>query len=389
MRHNGVLRTVVALGLPVLCLGLVACGDDDDPLPLEPGPQLTLEYLGADACAECHSLIVADENKSGHPYKLNEVVNGQPPTYPFSSVPSPPAGYTWDDVLYVIGGYGWKARFVGLDGYIITAGGMNQYNLATGEWVDYHTDELKPYDCGRCHTTGFDPTGTMEGLPGIDGSWAFPGIECEECHGPGSLHANSPRTVNMTVDTRSESCGKCHNRGGVNDDIIAKGGFIRHHEQYNEMEAAGHSVLECVTCHDPHKGVRYDDPSIVNALYVDCEDCHKSAQPSIDSSPLALAGKHLAVTCEDCHMPPEGKSAVKFDTYVGDVMTHIFKINADVAAEPFTPDGALANPYVTLEFACLGCHNDKDKAWAATNAPDVHGPNFSSLRSVAPVSRPF
>jgi len=387
--HTVVARSLVAIGLPVLCLSLVACGDDE-PAPLEPeGPALTLEYAGSETCAECHSVIAAEESKSGHPYKLNQVVNGQPPTYPFSSVPNPPSGYTWDDVLYVIGGFGWKARFVGLDGYIITQGGLNQYNLATGEWVDYHTDELKPYDCGRCHTTGFNEFGNQDNLPGIDGSWAEPGITCEECHGPGSLHILSPSTVPMTIDTRSESCGACHNRGGVNNAIPAKGGFIRHHEQFNEMASAGHAVLECVTCHDPHKTVRYDDPSVVNAIYLDCADCHKDAQASLDSAPLGLAGKMLGVTCEDCHMPYESKSAVAFDTYVGDVMTHIFKINKDVAAEPFTPDGAFANPYVTLEFACLGCHNDEDKAWAAANAPDIHGPNFSSLRAVAPRTRTF
>lgn len=42
-------------------------------------------------------------------------------------------------------------------------------------------------------------------------------------------------------------------------------------------------------------------------------------------------------------------------------------------------DGALANPYVTLEFACLGCHTHKNKAWADQYAKEVHGPNFSAL----------
>jgi len=69
--------------------------------------------------------------QTGHPYKLNKVENGQPPEYPFSEVPQPPEGYTWDDVAYVIGGYGWKARFIDHDGFIITgdADATTQHNL--------------------------------------------------------------------------------------------------------------------------------------------------------------------------------------------------------------------------------------------------------------------
>ena len=72
------------------------------------------DYVGHDACQPCHSAIYDDYIQSGHPYKLNKVEGGTPPTYPFSEVPSPPDGYTWDDVTYVIGGYGWKARFLDL-----------------------------------------------------------------------------------------------------------------------------------------------------------------------------------------------------------------------------------------------------------------------------------
>jgi hypothetical protein len=57
--------------------------------------------------------------------------------------------HTWDDVAGVIGGYGWNARFVGTDGYIIgtagssfpdAGGGHNQINFFGGKfhgWVDY------------------------------------------------------------------------------------------------------------------------------------------------------------------------------------------------------------------------------------------------------------
>jgi len=85
----------------------------------EPGPT-GAEYVGAEICAGCHPEISEVFAKSGHAWNLNSVIDGNPIEYPFSSVPDPPEGYTWEDISYVIGGYNWKARFVNNDGYIIT-----------------------------------------------------------------------------------------------------------------------------------------------------------------------------------------------------------------------------------------------------------------------------
>jgi nitrate reductase cytochrome c-type subunit len=38
----------------------------------------------------------------------------------------------------------------------------------------------------------------------------------------------------------------------------------------------------------------------------------------------------------------------------------------------FTDDGKYAKDFVELRFACLGCHIDKDVAWAAQHAKGVH-----------------
>ena len=51
---------------------------------------------------------------------MSKVVDGKAPTYPNSKVPKPPEGFAWEDISYVIGGFGWKALFTDKDGYIIT-----------------------------------------------------------------------------------------------------------------------------------------------------------------------------------------------------------------------------------------------------------------------------
>jgi hypothetical protein len=55
-------------------------------------------------------------------------------------------------------------------------------------------------------------------------------------------------------------------------------------------------------------------------------------------------------------------SAVASNKYVGDINTHIFKINPNEDGEMFNEDGTLANgdTGVTLDFACYSCHKDND-----------------------------
>ena len=86
-------------------------------------PVAAQDYVGSDQCIACHTnfnpVLVENYVASGHPYKLN-AVDGAPPTYPAHTSPGlteTPPGTTWDDFAYVIGGYGWKARFVKKDGF--------------------------------------------------------------------------------------------------------------------------------------------------------------------------------------------------------------------------------------------------------------------------------
>jgi hypothetical protein len=348
-------------------------------------------------CGDCHTdheQWVYEE--SGHPYKLNKVEGGVAPTYPNGpGVPEPPqdstpANLTWNDVTYVIGGYGWKARFLGTDGFIIgtgfgdppTGGGNNQYNFVYDPptWTDYHEDDLtpKPYDCGRCHTTGWvqdedaetdgDLTDNQDGLPGIYGTFEETGITCEQCHGGGGVdHVSTQLAADITIDTSSELCGSCHNRGLDPDTNIPASGalpgtFIRHHEQFNEWRNSGHGDgvgddVSCNTCHDPHIGTRYGFAEM-GGIIATCESCHTEITSN--------AHFDVGFECQTCHMAQATKSAVPDPNnllYVGDVKTHIFSINsAAVGKEVFFNDdqSAVRSPTdgVTLDFVCYQCHQD-------------------------------
>jgi len=362
---------------------------------LMPGMAFAQSYVGSAACTGCHGAadlsgagynIAEAVSNSGHPYKLNKVEGGVAPTYPFSAVPNPPASYTWNDVSYVIGGYGWKARFLDLNGYIVTGDSTatTQYNLETQGWVGYHAGETHPYDCGACHTTGWvahaaDSVSVhQDGLPGIYGSWSEPGIQCEACHGPGSVHASSMSAADIS---KVENCSDCHVRGDINV-VDVSGGFIRHHEQYEELISSGHESLDCTACHNPHKSARYDQGGFLG-IDNTCATCHTEEASSNEHNG--------APNCVNCHMPEASKSAVASNEYNGDVKTHVFKINTNAVPKDsmFTADGgALAEDaegesFVTLDFACYSCHKDesdvggqysnKTLAALALKAADIHG----------------
>ena len=330
-------------------------------------------YVTGAGCEDCHADYYDDVYEaSGHPYKLNKVEGGVPPTYPNGpGVPNPPAGVTWNDVSYVIGGYGWKARFIGTEafnlGYIITpAAGMNQWNLLPSTWTDYHAGELKPYDCGVCHTTGWqslDENGGVhqDGLTGFEGTYEETGVGCEACHGAGADHVSSQSASDIIVDTSDELCGSCHNRGlDPIDAIPAGGGFIRHHEQYNEFANSAHfGLVGCNDCHESHLGTRYD----MGGYIEDCTACH--ADQTANNAHLNVIGTGQEA-CITCHLSQASKSAVADadnPNFVGDVMTHIFTINPGEFNKDyfFSADGLLvetATEGVTLDFVCYQCHQD-------------------------------
>ena len=137
------------------------------------------QFQGAEYCQLCHAEKYSDWSASGHPYMLMRGEDAQHRSIPL------PTGYTWDDIDWVIGGFGRKVLYIDDDGYIITSAGgpgNNQFNLLTGNWTDYHPGEAnKPYDCGACHTTNYVETGNQGGLPGMIGTFDAGGVQCEEC----------------------------------------------------------------------------------------------------------------------------------------------------------------------------------------------------------------
>jgi hypothetical protein len=352
-----------ALLVIALSFGLVILfspGSLVEPTALAQGPQ----YVGSERCALCHRDIFDAWAATGHAHKLWTAAEARA-----AGIPKP-SYVSWDDIFLVVGGFKWKARYIGQDGFFITQSpdgsirGKNQFNRESEQFSDWNAGARVAYDsaCAVCHTTGYTPTGSQfPDKPGIVGTWAFNSIQCEACHGPGGEHVNRSSKANIRVDKSAEACAQCHRRGTDMTVVPASGGFIEHREQYQEMLKSKHAGLNCVSCHNPHKRARQDPTAT-------CATCHPDVVAEYTGSRHHKAG----VRCEQCHMPNAARTAVRRGPFEGDLPSHLFKINTDVTAPMFTPDGRFAMGYLTWQYACLPCHAGRDQAWAAQYLVGIH-----------------
>ena len=340
---------------------------------VEVPPLPPLAFSGSDVCADCHGSEHANWVESGHPYELTKVEGASPDaSFPavsafFQDPVAPPAGYTWGDISYTIGGYGWRMHWIDSDGYIITQGEDTQYNFENQMRIAYPGGDpvgTRKYDCGRCHTTGWedsddgDATNNQDGLEGMVGTFFTGGVHCEACHGMGTRHAYSPDEYPMALDRSPALCARCHRRN-ADDSIAASGGFIANGQQYAEWLASPHSAPGgpgCNDCHDPHSSVKFDEVAPGTGTTAACTDCHFGFEgPGNHPSPP---------TCVDCHMVKAVRSAVSLEENVGDVSSHIINMSSSFskADSMFNETGDLVRlddngqAAITMDFLCLVCH---------------------------------
>ncbi|MEN8262456.1 MAG: IPT/TIG domain-containing protein [Nitrospirota bacterium] len=405
--------------------------------PLSSGAAIDGGYEGTAFCLGCHDGSAASDKtsfiESGHAYKFRQtngadcsagacdaISNILPTpaiatldtisttgvidlTIGLTDIVAPIGDIDWKDIDAVIGGWGWKSRYVALDTGgllggnapsdetgLVWTGSAVQWNVLQGTWGGYHAGENKVYNCSRCHNTNGtrDLTQSRTELAGIGAYGSihtYDGVQCEGCHANSvrvenganssnaTLHGVNPLANPMGVADGGGAamCGRCHNRDSGDEPDLSgaatKGGYIRHHEQYDEMVGAGgtgvHASLGCTDCHDPHIRTHKVPAATATALgitdnalsaeargaVVSCESCH----------PGHTTGQHTGVQCIDCHMAEATKSATAVTGVIGkkgDVKTHIFKINPDELAT----DTAASNPaegYLSLNYACAKCHD--------------------------------
>ncbi|NWF68134.1 MAG: hypothetical protein HXY40_03530 [Chloroflexi bacterium] len=358
---------LLVIGASLLLLdGRVAYMQDDD----------SARYVGAGDCGDCHRTLAGRHNGTAHDLALQNVQdNKEPILADFSqgedlrsiTINGATRAFTADDIAYAVGAGRRVQRY-------LFATGEREYMVLPAEWNtqtnSWQALPLAPnwpdaaYDwdqnCAACHVTGFEPE---------SGRWEDPGVQCEACHGPGSLHAEiaddiggNPNdnelveirgSINIGIDP--QVCGQCHARGSDANNRPYPAGFVpganlsavftlfpaddsahwypsghaqMPNMQYNEWLNAGHAQSltnlvasgaaidgDCLTCH--------------SADYVRTErliDAVRDEDREGDApEPLTAETAQYGVTCTSCHNPhSEGEQPVYLaqDSYTLCVSCH-------------------------------------------------------------------
>jgi hypothetical protein len=335
-------------------------------------------YEGPEKCKGCHIEKYEQWKNSLHSKAIINASDALVAGYPV------PDGINKDDLKYTWAGK-WKVRWVNKSGYVIT-GTAVQYNVVEKKFVAYDAGMTVGYNCGPCHTTGYDANGTM--FTGANayksGTWKIPGVTCERCHGEGTDHIKTPTKANVKVDRTAEACDDCHGRvdGSINVTKTTLDPKRRHRVQYNDFYQ---SVMykggkTCINCHDSHDttdvmyadlGKKFDKDALSNMkptiiayfkgsdnnmatsdyekLSVPiCAMCHVSQSALYPNAPKVKL-EHSNARCIDCHMAKSRKTATAWDE-----RSHTFKID-----DKF--NYSMAKPYENYpELTCKGCHADMD-----------------------------
>jgi len=247
--------------------------------------------------------------------------------------------------------------------------------------------------CWNCHTSqeeeGFDIISET-----FNTTFTEPGINCEMCHGPGSLHIErmekDPKnpdtaTVNamrMSTVERMTDCLQCHTRR-----IMVKKGFQMGENFYDYYQlklvdltpqpSTGPPVwadrarrfaneclmlwmspcflkgnATCITCHDAHQVTIAEDPRYKNPDVL-CTQCHKEY---LDKKIAAGHTRHplesQASRCVECHMMLITKKNIKLLQNAA-VRDHV--INSPI------PENTVKHG---IPNACNNaCHEDKPVEW--------------------------
>ena len=303
-----------------------------------------------------------------------------------------------------------QALSIAWDSRPLEQGGQRWFHLYPDELID-HTDPLHwtgafqnwNGTCAECHSTNLQKNFALE-EDLFETSFSSMDVDCEACHGAGSLHVQAPESFPLELPSDTEAhwlflgrariaqrvpaledaaevevCAQCHSRrnqftddyhpgdplldafrpslldanlyhadGQILDEVYVYGSFLQ-----SRMHAAG---VTCSDCHDPHSTeLRFED----NAL---CSQCHL-ASAYFGPTHHHHARESPGSACVSCHMPAE--------TYmvVDPRRDHSFRVpRPDLSVALDTPN------------ACNGCHQDETAQWAA----DIVAEWFPEGRSGTP-----
>ncbi|MCB0697961.1 MAG: hypothetical protein KDC07_11385, partial [Chitinophagaceae bacterium] len=238
--------------------------------------------------------------------------------------------------IFTVNGYAYQAPIT----YYTQKG---RWDLAPGfeEGANSRFSRMIQLECMSCHN------GLPEFVSESQNQYLTikTGIDCERCHGPGSLHVqqkesgvivDTSKTPDYTIvnparlstELQNNVCQRCHLQGiavlndgktffdyrpGMKLSEVMNVFMPQYEGAQNKMIMASHvermkksncyinsGKMSCITCHNPHVSVKYTPQS----QYTDaCRSCHKLEDDCTESVAVRMVKGNNCITC---HMPKNG-----------------------------------------------------------------------------------
>jgi hypothetical protein len=206
--------------------------------------------------------------------------------------------------------------------------------------------------CIKCHTTGYDTNAENWGFddwPFVFPDSLYPGvyeqmvemypqamqrgrIQCESCHGPGSMHVGAANIMSVTLD--AQNCAWCHDEGAHH--VFPAQWRVSNHATF--ALSGGETRASCAQCHNGQGFVDYiesgkqplteDYDENVRITCAACHDPHSVENPhqlrTMDatlSDGEELTGVGLGAICMNCHKAR--RDAVEYtNDYLDNLSSH-------------------------------------------------------------------
>ena len=243
--------------------------------------------------------------------------------------------------------------------------------------------------CQGCHTVGSyglfaDP---LLDNGGYDETMVarLEGVQCENCHGPGSEHP-APGFASVADTLAVEVCAGCHNGS--------------HHPTYDEWLSSAHGSgtiasaatrASCAKCHNGTEGPRYlDDPvayvapsanptEVVAHTCVTCHDPHSAENPgqlrnasvmdAVLPNAVIVEAAGAGRLCMNCHNGRRTDTDVSGQVLNGNAhMGPHHSVQGDMLAgvnayEQINPNFSFASSkHLLVEDGCVHCHTHRHEA---------------------------
>ena len=388
--------------IPIMILAVVvlfaACKESSGPAAAEPEPAyLNLggeaSYVGVDACQTCHpdkyeTYTKAQMGRSWEAATLSnsaaDFTDPEPVYDPHNDFYYQPfnrgeelfikeyrlAGRDTvfqrvEKITYIVGsGQHTNSHIMDVNGYLYQMpltwymqDGLWDLPPGFGDGGNLRFERPIPLQCITCHNA------MPVYVEGSENRYdAVPhGIDCERCHGPGSIHVREMQTGNavnvateidytivnpgkLPLDLQFDICEGCHTQGAsvfkegktfadfrpgmpLTDienvfwpryaDSVRQFVMASHPDrlqlsqcflqsQEEGRQDRGYAPMTCITCHDPHLSIETLGADHYNQT---CQSCHGAEQDVLCSEDEAVRAAE-ADNCVACHMPVSGSADI-------------------------------------------------------------------------------